>query len=57
MIEPIRFDYGDTIEGSYSTPSDAAMTLDTEEEDAVEESNGDHGDEDNDANFDDDYQD
>ena len=57
MLEPVRFDDGDTIEGSSSTLADAGMTLDTEGEDAVEESSGDHDDEDIDANFDDDYED
>jgi len=33
------------------------VTLDTGEEDAAEERNGDHDDEVNDANFDDDYED
>lgn len=55
VLEPVRFDDGDTIGGSSSTPADAEMTLDTEEEDAAEESSGDHDDEDNDADFDDDY--
>ena len=41
MLEPVTFDDGDTVEGSSSTPIDAKMTLDTEEEDAAEESSGD----------------
>lgn len=57
MLEPIRFDDGDIMEGSSSTPVDAKMTLDTKEEDATEESSGDHDDEDNDIDFDDDYED
>ena len=56
MLEPARFDDSDTIEGSSSTPADAEMTLDTEE-DATEKSSGDHDDEDNDVDFDDDYED
>ena len=57
VLEPVRFDDGDTIDGSSSTPADAKMTLDTEEEDATEESNGDHYDQDSDVDFDDDYED
>ena len=50
MLEPIRFDDGDIVEGSSYTPIDAEMIFDTEE-DAVEESSGDHGDEYSDANL------
>lgn len=50
VLEPVTFDDGDTIEGSSSTPADAKMTLDTEEEDAAKESSGDH---DSDVEFDD----
>ena len=57
VLEPITFDDGDIVEGSSSTPIDANMALDTEEEDAAEESSGDHDDEDNDVDFDDDYED
>eukprot|EP00253_Pinus_taeda_P014580 PITA_14580 len=53
VLEPATFDDGDTVEGSSSTPIDAKKTLDTEEEDAVEESNGDH-ENDSDVDFDDD---
>ena len=53
MLEPVTFDDGDTIEGSSSTPADAEMTLDIEEEDAAEESSGDHDDEYSDVDFDD----
>ena len=34
MLEPVTFDDGDTLEASSSTPADAKITLDTEEEDA-----------------------
>jgi len=54
VLEPVKFDDGDTIKGSSSTPADPEMTLDTEEEDAIEEISGDHDDEDSDAYFDDD---
>ena len=57
MLEPVRFDDGDTIEGSSFTPTDVEMTLDTEDEDAAEESSGDHDGEESDADFDDDYED
>ena len=57
VLEPLRFDDGDTVEGSSSTPVDAEMTLDTGEEHAVEESSGDHDDQDNNVDFDDDYED
>ena len=57
VLDPVRFDNGDTVEGSSSTPADAETTLDTGEEDAAEESSGDHDDEDSDADFDDDYED
>eukprot|EP00253_Pinus_taeda_P002694 PITA_02694 len=57
MLEPVRFDDGDTVEGSSSTLADAEATLDTGEEDAAEESSGDHDDEGNDVDFDDDYED
>lgn len=53
VLDPITFDDGDTVEGSSSMPADAKMTLDIEEEDAVEERNGDHDDEYNDVDFDD----
>ena len=51
VLQPVTFDDGDILEASSSIPSDAEMTLDTEEGDAKEESNGDHG---NDVDFDDD---
>ena len=51
VLEPATFDDGDTLEGSSSTPTYAEITLDTKEEDAIEESSGDH---DSDADFDDD---
>ena len=57
VLEPVTFDDGDIVEGLSSTPVDAEMTLDTGEEDAVEESSGDHDDENNDADFGDDYED
>eukprot|EP00253_Pinus_taeda_P027275 PITA_27275 len=57
VLEPIRFDDGDTVEGSSSTPTDAKATMDTGEEEDAEESSGDHDDEDSDADFDDDYDD
>ena len=57
VLELVRFDDGDILEGSSSTPVDAEMTLDTEEDDATEESNGDHDDQDIDADFDDGYED
>jgi len=57
VLEPVTFDDGDIVEGSSYTPIDAKMTLDTREEDTIEESNGDHDDEDSDADFDDDYED
>ena len=49
VLEPVTFDDGDTVEGSSSTPTDAEVTLDTEEEDAVEESSGEHDDHDDDS--------
>lgn len=45
VLEPATFDDGDTIEGSSSTPANAEMTLDREE-DASEEISGYHDDED-----------
>ena len=51
VLELATFDDGDSLEGSSSTPTNAKITLDTEEEDAIEESSGDH---DSDADFDDD---
>ena len=57
VLEPIRFDDGDIVEGSSSTPTDAEVTFDIREEDAAKESNSDHDDEDNDVDFDDDYED
>ena len=57
MLDPIRFDDGDTIEGSSSTPEDVGVTLDTEDEDEAEERSGDPDDDNNDADFDDDYED
>jgi len=54
VLEPITFDDGDTLEGSSSAPTNAEITLDTEEEDATKESSGDH---DNDVDFDDDIDD
>ena len=53
VLEPATFGDGDTVEGSSSTPADAEMTLDIKEEDAAEESSGDH-DDDSDVDFDDD---
>ena len=55
VLVPVTFDDGDTVEGSSSTPADAEMTLDTKEEDAAEESSGEHDDqdEDSDADYDD----
>jgi len=53
VLEPVTFDNGDTLEGSSSTPADAEMTLDTEEEDAAEENSDDHDDEYSDVDFDD----
>ena len=52
VLDPVRFDDSDTIEGSSSTPANVEMTLDTEE-DAAEESSGDHDDEYSDVDFDD----
>ena len=49
VLEPVTFDDGDIVEGSSSTPTDAEMTLDTEEEDAAEESSGEHEDHDGDS--------
>ena len=49
LLEPVTFDDVDTIEGSFSTPANAKMTLDTEEEDAIEESSGEHDDHDEDS--------
>ena len=57
VLEPVRFDDGDILEGSSSTPTDAEATMDTEEEENAEESSGDHHDEDIDANSDDDSED
>ena len=51
VLERVTFDDGDIVEGSSSTPADAGMTLDAEEEDATEESSGDH-DDDIDVDFD-----
>ena len=51
-LQSITFDDGDTVEGSSSTLADAEMTLDTKEEDATQESSGDHYDEYNDVDFD-----
>ena len=45
VLEPVTFDDGDTLEGSPSTPTDAEITLDTEE------TSGDHN---CDVDFDDD---
>ena len=55
VLEPVTFDDGDTVEGSSSTPANAEMTLDTKEDDAAEESSGEHDDqdEDNDVDYDD----
>eukprot|EP00253_Pinus_taeda_P035832 PITA_35832 len=50
VLELVTFDDGDTLEESSSTPTDADITLDIEEENAIEESSGDH---ENDADFDD----
>ena len=53
VLEPVTFDDANTIEGSSSTPADVEMTLDIEEEDATEESSGEHDDHDdnNDADY------
>ena len=55
VLELVTFDDGDTVEGSSSTPANAKMRLDSEEEDATEESSGEHDDqdEDNDADYED----
>ena len=55
VLESVRIDDSDTIEGSSSTPTNAKMNLDTKEEDATEERSGDHDDEYNDVEFDDEY--
>ena len=52
VLEPVRFDDGDIVEGSSSTPADAEATMDTGEEEDAEESSEDHDDEDIDANSD-----
>ena len=57
VLEALRFDDGDTVEGSSSTPADAQTTVDTGEEEDVEESSGDRDDEDSDVDFDNDYED
>lgn len=57
VLEPVRFDDDDIVEGSSSTPVDVEATMDTGEEEDAEESSGDHDDEDNDVDFDDDYED
>eukprot|EP00253_Pinus_taeda_P035820 PITA_35820 len=57
MLDLDRFDDGDIVEGSSSTPADAETTLDTGEEDAAEESSSDHDDENNNVDFDDEYED
>lgn len=54
VLDPVRFDDDDTIEGSSTTPTNAEATFDIREEDAAKESNSDHDDEDNDVDFDDD---
>ena len=46
VLEPVRFD---DLEGSSSTPANAEATMDIGEEEDVEESSGDHDDEDIDA--------
>eukprot|EP00253_Pinus_taeda_P020515 PITA_20515 len=56
VLEPVRFDDKDILEGSSSTPVDAEVTMDIGEE-HVEESSGDHDDEDIDADSDDAYDD
>ena len=57
VLEPVRFDDGDIVEGSSSTPTDAEATMDTGEEEDAKESSGDHDDEDIDDDSDDDYED
>lgn len=57
VLEPVRFDDGDIVEGSSSTPADAKATMDTGEEEDTEQSIGDHDDEDIDVDSDDDYED
>jgi hypothetical protein len=49
VLELVRFD---DLEGSASIPADAKATMDTGEEEDVEESSGDHDDGDSDANSD-----
>ena len=49
VLEHVTFDDGDTVEASSSTPADAEMT---EEEDAAEESSGEHDDQDEDSDVD-----
>jgi len=56
VLEPVRFDDDDILEGSSSTPADAEVTMDTREEEDAKESNGDHDDVDIDADSDDDYE-
>jgi hypothetical protein len=52
VLEPVTFNDGDTVEGLSSTPANAEMTLDTEEEDAAEESSSEHDDHDEDSDVD-----
>ena len=52
VLEPVRFD---DLEGSASIPADAKATMDTGEEEDVEESSGDHDDGDSDADSDADW--
>jgi hypothetical protein len=47
VLEPITFDYGDPLEGSSSTPVDADLALDIEEEEDGGENIGNGGDFDN----------
>ena len=57
VLELVTFDDGDTVDGSSSIPVDAEMTLDIEEDDAAEESSGEHDDQDEDSDIDADYDD
>ena len=57
VLETIRFDDGDILEGSSSTPADVEATMDTGEEEDAKDSSGDHDDEDIDVDSDDDYED
>jgi len=54
VLEPVRFDDGDTIS---STPADVEATMDTGEEEDAEERSGDHDDEDSDVDSNDYYED